>query len=93
MGIMLTGTLHDNSRGIPVIPKKLKIGECLNYGHKDKMVITSREEKFKKKTDWMLSTYVAAGMAEVHTAGGHLKKKPCCIILYNNYMRGGLRSK
>ena len=85
MGTMLTGTLRTNSRGIPVIPKKLKIGECLKYCHKDMLVVAFRE-KCQKKPVLMLSTYVPAGITEVHTAGGCLKKKPCYIILYNKYL-------
>ena len=86
VGTMLTDTLHANSRDIPVIPKKLKIGEC----HKDMLVFTFRENKSQKKPVLMLSIFAAAGMAEVCTAGGCLKKKPCCIIFYNKYMGDGM---
>ena len=43
-GTLLTGTVRANSRGLPVLPTKLQVGQCLNFRHKDTLVVAFREK-------------------------------------------------
>ena len=73
---LLTGTVCHNSRGLPVLPGRLDIGESVNYRSGDMMLVAWREKKSQKKPVLVLSTSEGAGMMEVRTGAGRLKMKP-----------------
>ena len=85
---LLTGTVRDNSRGLPVLPGRLDIGESVNYRSGDMLLIAWREKTSQKKPVLVLSTREGAGMREVRTGAGRLKLKPKSVIAYNKYMVG-----
>ena len=84
-GTLLTGTVRANSRGLPVIPTRLQVVECLNLCRNDTLVVAFREKRSQKKPVLLLSTNAAAGIADVRTAAG---RKPKCVADYNRYMGG-----
>ena len=50
--------------------------------------VAFREKKSQRKPVLMLSTNAAAGVSDVRTEAGLMKRKPNCIIDYNKYMGG-----
>ena len=85
---LLTGTVRHNSRGLPVLPGRLDIGESVNYRSGDMLLVAWREKKSQKKPVLVLSTSEGAGMREVRTGAGRLKLKPKSVVAYNKYMGG-----
>ena len=85
---LLTGTVRANSRGLPTLPRKLAVGDVLNFRQDDLLCMAFREKKSQRKPVLMLSTSEAAGMVNVRTAAGIVKRKPLCIAAYNRYMGG-----
>ncbi|KAI0218363.1 hypothetical protein LSAT2_029928 [Lamellibrachia satsuma] len=47
-GTLLTGTVRANSKGLPVLPTKLQVGQCLNFRRKDTLVVAFREKRKPK---------------------------------------------
>ena len=62
---MLTGTIRANSKGLPPLPSKLEVGECVNYRQRDMLLVAFREKRSQRKPVLMLSTSEAAGFVEV----------------------------
>ena len=87
-GILLTGTVEGNSRGLPTLPTKMDVGEVLNYRCQGMLLIAFREKRSQEKPVLMLRTGTVAGTTEVHTGAGLNKQKPKCIAAYNMYMGG-----
>ena len=87
-GTLLTGTVRSNSKGLPAIPAKLNVGQMVQFRDGNSLVVAFREKKLQRKPVLMLSTSEAAGMMQVRTAAGVIKRKPKCIAAYNKYMGG-----
>ena len=85
---LLTGTVRANSKGLPPIPTKMNIGETQNFRKNQILFCAFREKKSQRKPVLLLSTSEAAGMTEVRTGAGIIKRKPRCIAAYNRYMGG-----
>ena len=80
----LTGTVRANSRGLPTLPRKLAVGDVLNFRLDDLLCMAFREKKSQRKPVLMLSTRETAGIVNVRTAAGIVKPKPLCIAAYNS---------
>ena len=52
------------------------------------LFVAFREKKSQRKPVLMLSTNAAAGVSDVRIEAGLMKRKPNCIIDYNEYMGG-----
>ena len=87
-GTLLTGTVRSNTRGLPLLPARLEIGECVSFRNDDILVVAWREKKSQRKPVLLLSTSESAGMTEVRTGAGVLKQKPKCVAAYNKFMGG-----
>ena len=87
-GTLLTGTVRSNSKGIPAIPAKLNVGQMVQFRDGNSLFVAFREKKSQRKPVLMLSTSEAAGMMQVRTGAGVIKRKPKCIAAYNKYMGG-----
>ena len=85
---LLTGTVRHNSRGLPVLPGRLDIGESMNYRSGYMLLVAWREKKSQEKPVLVLSTSKGAGMREVRTGAGRLKLKTKSVVAYNKYMGG-----
>ena len=85
---LLTGTVRANSKGLPPIPTKMNIGESQNFRKNEMLSYAYWENKSQCKPVLLLSTSEAAGMTQVRTGAGIIKRKPRCIVAYNRYMGG-----
>ena len=87
-GTLLTETVRSNSKGLPAIPAKLNVGQMVQFRDGNSLFVAFREKKSQRKPVLMLSTSEAAGMMQVRTGAGVIKRKPKCIAAYNKYMGG-----
>ena len=62
-----------------VIPS-LAVRECYDYRREDMLFVAFREKNSRWKHDMMLSTNAVAGVSDIRTAAGLMKRKPNCII-------------
>ncbi|KAI0220882.1 hypothetical protein LSAT2_027653 [Lamellibrachia satsuma] len=85
---LLTGTVRGNSKGLPELPSKLGVGESQFFRQGNLLAVAFREKKLQAKPVLMLSTGEPAGMRQVRTAAGRIKRKPHCVADYNKYMGG-----
>ncbi|KXJ08603.1 PiggyBac transposable element-derived protein 4 [Exaiptasia diaphana] len=89
-GVMLTGTMRSNRKGIPKMIKqaKPKIQECIYAKNVHTLVLSWKEKKSQKKPCIMLSTGLPSGMVEHPVRGGGTKPKPPVVSEYNKHMGG-----
>ena len=87
-GTMLTGTVRANSKGLPPVPTKMRVGEVINYRRRGVLLVAFREKKSQRKPVLMLSTAEPARQVQKRTAAGLEKEKPNCVVTYNDYMGG-----
>ena len=89
-GVMLTGTMRSNRKGIPKMIKeaKPKIQECIYARNQDTLVLSWKEKASQKKPCLMLSTGLPSGMVEHQVRRGGTKTKPVIVSEYNKHMGG-----
>ena len=89
MGVMLTGTVRTNRRGMLLAVKapgkpKLKKGETKAYRAGETMVLQWQD----KRLVTLLSSAHSCNVVEVRTRRGQLKEKPLAVQDYNDHMLG-----